>query len=333
MKKLIALLLALSCILSLTGCGSGEKHTIEIIIPAGNTDTFVYSDVEISPQKNTLTISAGAGISSTEVVLKTVEVRNKTAYEPAVLKQREPVRMKVEKDAWFQIGVAIENPADVPIAVSVAVEDVKIRTKDPIAPTGYPSGEIQQPQIMYDGLLYFYCATGFDEPLPAGYDYIGDVEVVDNENVPTADFHGAQVEAKQEIYVLPGIHDTIYVKYENGYARFSLKEEAKANPDPVIIPTLKFLEAAISDDFIDPATVSVRSGEWAYTVDPNRFVALVTVNYINKFDEYETADYVVLGTFGADAGTRHCLNQHSPYTRENVLQHYGALDHQSFPLE
>jgi len=208
------------------------------------------------------------------------------------------------------------------------------QTEEPTSPTGYPSGEIQQPQIMYDGLLYFYFATGFDEPLPEGYDYVGDVEEVDNENAPQYDFQGSRVELRQEIYVLPGIHDTIYVKYENGYARFTLKKETENQfePDAAVIPTCKSIEEAIADDFIDPSTVSVLSGEWAYTVDPNRFVALVSVNYMNKFDEYETAEYVVVGAFGGDAGTRHCLNQHSPYTRENVLQTFGAIDDKQFAL-
>ena len=201
-------------------------------------------------------------------------------------------------------------------------------------PTGYPSGEVQQPQILYDGLLYYYFATGFAEPLPAGYESIGNVEAVDNENTPTSDYHGARVEPGQEIYVLPGIHDAIYVKYENGYARFSLKQEAEnqTGQDAVAIPTCSSMEAAIADDFIDPSTVSVLGGEWAYTVDPDRFVALVSVKYRNKFDEYETAEYVVLGEFGGDAGTRHCLNQHSPYTRETVLEIFGAINNQRFAL-
>lgn len=213
-------------------------------------------------------------------------------------------------------------------------EIVEIRKDEPTASTGSPSEEAQQPQIMYDGLLYFYFATGFDEPLPDGYECIGNVEVVDNEDTPKYDFHGAQVELGQEIYVLPGIHDTIYVKYEGGYARFSLREETekRSEPDAAILPTCKSIEAEIADDFIDPSTVSVLNGEWSYTSDPKRFVALVSVKYRNKFDKYETAEYVVLGEFGGDAKTRHCLNQHSPYTRENVLAIYGAIDHQRFTL-
>lgn len=128
MKKKIALLLVLVLIMGLVGCDNkGNSYTIEIIIPAGSTEAFVYSDEEISPKKDTLIISAGAGISTTEVILKTVQVKEKTAYEPATLKQNEPVKMKVEKGAWFKIGVAIQNPADKNIAVEVEVENVDIR--------------------------------------------------------------------------------------------------------------------------------------------------------------------------------------------------------------
>lgn len=129
MKKRIALILALTCILGLAGCGSsGDAYEIEIVIPAGSTEAFVYSDEEISPKTDTLKISASAGITTTEVVLKTVEVKEKTDYEPVTLTQRSSVEMDVEKGAWFQIGVAIQNPSDKgSIVASVKVEDVDVR--------------------------------------------------------------------------------------------------------------------------------------------------------------------------------------------------------------
>jgi len=128
MKKLIALVLALVCVLGLVGCGgSGKKNTIEIIIPAGRTEAFTFADEEISPQKNTLKIRAGAGIDSTQVVLQPVEAREENAYEPVIIKQGKPIKMDVEKDAWFKIGVGIMNPSDKDITASVIVENVEIR--------------------------------------------------------------------------------------------------------------------------------------------------------------------------------------------------------------
>jgi len=213
-------------------------------------------------------------------------------------------------------------------------ETVENRTDESTTPTGFPSGEVQQPQIMYTGQIYYYFATGFDEPLPDGYSCAGMVEVVDNEHIPESECQGARVEWGQEIYALPGVHDTIYVKYENGYARFSLKKEndpqAEVNGRPLL--TRKSLETACADGFIDPSEVSVLSGEWAYTVVPDKYVALATVRYTNKDNEYETADYVMVGAFDGEVELYHCLNQHSPYTRENALEAYGAIDDQRFPL-
>ena len=97
------------------------------------------------------------------------------------------------------------------------------QNEDPSTPTGYPTGKIQQPQIMYNGHIYFYFATGFDEPLPDGYALVGSITMVDNDNQPTEDLHGARVELEQEIYASETNTETVYIKYENGYAQFSLK--------------------------------------------------------------------------------------------------------------
>lgn len=128
MKKYIAIILSIICILSLIVCGKSDSYEIEIVIPAGSTEPVVYSEEEISPQKDKLTISAWAGISDTEVILKPIEVKEENAYdEPAYLTQGMPVKMDVEKGAWFKIGVAVQNPSDVDIVVAVKVDDVDVR--------------------------------------------------------------------------------------------------------------------------------------------------------------------------------------------------------------
>ena len=142
MKKQIAFLLALISLLALAGCGGrGEQHTLEFTIPAGFTDaftfsdkaldydTFIYSAEEISPTGKTLTLKAGAGYSSVPVILKVVECREENAYEPILLAHDKPVTINVEKGAWFQIGIALDNQSDVPIAASVIVEYVEVRIK------------------------------------------------------------------------------------------------------------------------------------------------------------------------------------------------------------
>ena len=100
-------------------------------------------------------------------------------------------------------------------------------------------------------------------------------------------------------------------------------------------PTLdrKSLEEICADGFMDASKVTVLGGEWAYTADPNKFVALATVQYTTKDGEDECAEFVMVGTFGGKIELFHLLNEHSPYTKENVLQEFGAMDDQRFLLE
>ena len=111
--------------------------------------------------------------------------------------------------------------------------------------------------------------------------------------------------------------------------------ETELQTEPTDRPVLdcKSLEAACADSFIDPSKVTVLGGEWAYTADPNKFVALATVRYTDKDDEYVTAEIVMVGTFGGKTELFHHLNEHSPYTRENALREFGAVDDRRFPLE
>ena len=111
MKKLIALVLTLACVLALTGCGKNDTYKIKIVVPAGSTEEivyqedFVYSDEEISPIGNKITIYSGDGLGDTEVVLKPISVKEENAYEPTYLTPGMPVEMDVEKGAWFKVGI------------------------------------------------------------------------------------------------------------------------------------------------------------------------------------------------------------------------------------
>ena len=48
MKKYIGLILMILFMLPLTACGKGDKHVIEIMVPAGSTEAFVYLEEERS---------------------------------------------------------------------------------------------------------------------------------------------------------------------------------------------------------------------------------------------------------------------------------------------
>ncbi len=90
-------------------------------------------------------------------------------------------------------------------------------------PTGYPTGTVQQPQIMYEGQIYYYTANGFDSPLPLGYLLVGAVKKVDNNDPPTENWTCGRVELGQAIYAKDGA-ESIYVEYESGYAEFCLRK-------------------------------------------------------------------------------------------------------------
>lgn len=127
----LALAFALFVALALAVCGKGDTCKVRITVPAGTSDEFVYqedfaySDEEISPAGDRITIWSGDGLGDTEVVLKPIEVTEENAYEPTYLTPGMPVEMDVEKGAWFKIGVAVQNESDTDLDVYVEVEGVR----------------------------------------------------------------------------------------------------------------------------------------------------------------------------------------------------------------
>ena len=141
MKKYIRIILSIVVSLMFVGCGKKEKHEIEILIPAGSTEAFVYSETEIRPVGNKITIWSGAGLGDTEVILKPVNENVETGYVGEYLTHGVPVEFDTGnvKDEWFKIGVSVQNDSDRgPIAVSVEVEGVEVRIAEydgaPLAP-------------------------------------------------------------------------------------------------------------------------------------------------------------------------------------------------------
>ena len=118
MKRLVSIVLILVCIFSLSGCGKNDTYKISITVPAGTAgeftyiEDFIYSDEEISPIGDTITVSSVEGLPDTEVVLKPIEVKEENAYERTYLTPGMPVEMDVEKGAWFKIGISMNNDTD-----------------------------------------------------------------------------------------------------------------------------------------------------------------------------------------------------------------------------
>ena len=100
------------------------KFDISITVPAGSQEDFVYSDEIICPIGDTITISAGENLGDTEVVLLPVKVKEKTAYEPTYLTHGMPVKIDVEKGAWFKVGISMQNNTAEDIEEYVTVEGV-----------------------------------------------------------------------------------------------------------------------------------------------------------------------------------------------------------------
>ncbi len=105
-----------------------KEYQIRITIPAGSTETFCYSDEEISPKSRTLTLYAGEGLGDTEIILLPVEVWEENAYdEISYITPGMPVKMDVEKGAWFKIGVNIQTSTEESKDVYVSVRNVDVR--------------------------------------------------------------------------------------------------------------------------------------------------------------------------------------------------------------
>ncbi len=130
MKKLIALVLALVCVLSLVGCGNNENYKVykvRITVPAGSTEAFVYSDEEILATGKKISIYAGEGLGDTEVILLPVNKNVETGYVAEYLTPGMPVEFDAINDEWFKIGISMQNDTDTDITVYVEVEGVEVR--------------------------------------------------------------------------------------------------------------------------------------------------------------------------------------------------------------
>ena len=133
MKKCFVLFLMSTFILTLTACSKSDKYEIEITVPAGSQEAFVYSEEEIMATGNEITIWSGAGLGDTEVILKPVDETVETGYVAEYLTRGMPVKLDAVKDEWFQVGVAVQNESDRgPVAVSVEVEGVEVRIPETV---------------------------------------------------------------------------------------------------------------------------------------------------------------------------------------------------------
>ncbi len=104
-----------------------DTYKVGITIPAGSEGGIYYSDEEISPYGNRITLWADEGLSDTEVVLMPSGAENEQTAASEYMTPGMPVRMEAEKDVWYRIGVNVSNPAKEDKKVYVRAEGVQIR--------------------------------------------------------------------------------------------------------------------------------------------------------------------------------------------------------------
>lgn len=144
------------------------EYQIRVMIPAGSTEPFSYSDEEICPKGSTLTIYAGEGLGDAEIVLLPVESKEEKVYVPTYITQGMPVKFEAEKGTWYKIGVNVQDPTDENRDVYVSVNNVDVRIADIAAGTKNDGNSGRDPE---QGNKEFTD----DIPAPRRYD-LGDLD-------------------------------------------------------------------------------------------------------------------------------------------------------------
>ncbi len=189
MKKFLTVFLVLIMAFSLFGC-SGNKQTsfdIKIVIPAGSQEDFVFSDEEISPVGNEITITPLEGISDAEFCLDATEGNDIAAiYPPMTITTGTSFERKVEDKAWYRLGIKMNNDTDADKIVYIRVEPVEVRIEDGIS-NSLPQDADVNPMVMVDGKLYI--ATGKESTITARCGVMDGeiISSVDRNTIPTQD--------------------------------------------------------------------------------------------------------------------------------------------------
>ena len=127
MKKLIALVLALVCVLSLAGCGKSNTYKIVFTVPAGNTEEFVFSDEEIAATGKKITISSNQELGDAGVILLPVNETVTPGYVATYVTPGWPAEFDAVEGEWFKIGLRVRNETNTDKTVYVTVSGVEVR--------------------------------------------------------------------------------------------------------------------------------------------------------------------------------------------------------------
>lgn len=122
MKKILVLLCA-GLLLLAGGCGR-SSFTLEYAIPPGDGSDFYFSNQQLRPKTGQVTLAAGAGFSSATLLLID---ETGLEYGPLPLTHDRPVTLRLDKDRWYRVGIALPNDSTGPIAASLTVKNVELR--------------------------------------------------------------------------------------------------------------------------------------------------------------------------------------------------------------
>lgn len=122
MKKGVVILFTLLLLL-LCGCGR-SSFALEYTIPAGDGSDFYFSDQQFQPKTGKITITAGAGFSAATVLLVD---ETGMEYGPLPLTHDQPVSLRLDKNRWYRVGLALPNSSSGPIAASLTVKQADLR--------------------------------------------------------------------------------------------------------------------------------------------------------------------------------------------------------------
>ena len=105
------------------------RNLIVIIIRSVSIDMYRKRNSlqEIQPKRDKLTVYAGPDCPDTEVVLLPVEVTKENTYEPSYITNGMPTKLNIEKDAWFRVGVNIQNPTEEDKIIHVTLKNISVR--------------------------------------------------------------------------------------------------------------------------------------------------------------------------------------------------------------
>ncbi len=156
MKRISA---AIMMLLILFGCAKQQTFDVSVVVGAGSTAKVVYSDEEIMPLHNTITLTLEENWADTEVILTPLE-KEAAPIEPVILSAKVPAEVQVEKGVWYKIGLIKQNASDKELRVSIQVKSVEVRIPEYIQ-----NADVSLEVLQQNDSLTFTVINSTDEDL------------------------------------------------------------------------------------------------------------------------------------------------------------------------